>query len=94
MNLDEIKSIVLATLKPYNTAKIGVFGSFARNEQVADSDVDILVEFKDQLDLLEIIGLEQELSEKIGRRVDLVTEKAVHPNIRPYIAKDIVLLSA
>lgn len=75
---------------PYKPLMIGLFGSYARGEQQADSDLDLLVQFKGKINLLEIIGLEQSLADKLGVRVDLVTDRSVHPKILAYINKDLL----
>lgn len=83
------KNIIIEVLQPYNPKMIGVFGSFARNENHHDSDLDILVEFRDTVNLLDIIGAEIKLSELLNLKVDLVTKKAVHPQLAPHIDKDL-----
>ena len=72
MNQSEIKIIILSQLKDYNVLKVGIFGSFARGENTKGSDLDILVEFKDSPSLLTLIKLENQLSEILGIKVDLV----------------------
>ena len=74
---------------PFHPTKIGLFGSYARNENTSKSDMDILVQFKQTVNLFDIIGLEIELSEKLGVKVDLITDKSIHPEIKKYIDKDI-----
>ena len=56
----------------------------------ADSDVDILVDFKEGADLFDLIELLQYLEEKIGRHVDLATPRALRPEIRDGIYRDVV----
>jgi len=85
----EQQNKIIAFIKPYKPSKIGLFGSYVRNENTANSDLDILVQFKETVNLLDLIGLEQELSDALGIKVDLVTEKSVHPEIKKYIDKDI-----
>ena len=85
----EQNNTILSTLMPYHPLRVGIFGSFARNENTIDSDLDILVQFKQTINLLDLIGLEMELSEQLGIKVDLVTEKALHPDVKKYIEKDI-----
>jgi uncharacterized protein len=90
MNLIDIKKI-LNTQKPflrekYKVAEIGVFGSFVRNEQRPDSDVDILVDFEGKIDLFDLLDLEEYLVELFGRKVDLVTRKT----LKPYIGQRIL----
>ena len=72
MNQSEIKNIILSHLKEYDPLKIGVFGSFARGDYKKGSDIDILVEFKVSPSLLTLIKLENDLSEILGIKVDLV----------------------
>lgn len=74
----------------YKVQRIGVFGSFARREARADSDVDILVDFKEGADLFDLIALSQYLEEKIGRHVDLATPHALRPEIRDCVYRDVV----
>jgi predicted nucleotidyltransferase len=53
----------------------GLFGSYSRGDAMQDSDVDILIRFHKQKSLLGIVGMEIELSDALGKKVDLVTEK-------------------
>lgn len=59
--------------------KIAVFGSYVRGEEKPESDIDILVEFKERKSLLEFVKIERELSHSIGKKVDLLTEKSISP---------------
>jgi predicted nucleotidyltransferase len=93
MNRSQIQNIILNHLHKYNPVKIGIFGSFARGESEKDSDIDVLVEFKDSPSLLTLIRLENELSDLVGTRVDLVTTGAIkNKRIRTSIKKDIIYL--
>jgi len=69
MNQSEIKKVILSHLKDYDPIKIGIFGSFAWGENKNDSDIDILVEFKESPTLLTLIKLENDLSEILGIKV-------------------------
>ena len=71
---------------------LGVFGSMARGESTKQSDVDLLVRFSRPKGLLAMVRLERELSEAIGRKVDLLTEAAVSPYIRDRILNDLVVI--
>lgn len=66
----------------------GVFGSFARGEAVAGSDVDIFIRLEEPMSLLELVRFERELSQKIGREVDLVTEDALSPFMKDEVMHD------
>ena len=82
------KEIIIKKLAPYEPKKLGVFGSYARGENTMHSDLDLLVEFGLRINLFDLISLEQDLSESLGVKVDLVTERALSPYIRPYVERD------
>jgi len=82
-------NIIKSVLAPFAPEYIGVFGSFARGEQTNKSDLDILVKFGKRLNLFDLIGLEQELSEKLQLKVDLVTENSLSPLIREEVMNEI-----
>ncbi len=86
------KDVILRTLCRHKLKSLGVFGSFSRNEEKAASDIDLLVEFEESPDLLELIGLEQELSDLLRRNVDLVTKNSLSPLLSPYVEKDLILI--
>ena len=85
---------VIGPVKPRLSAagvrRLGVFGSYARNEAGADSDVDVLVGFEDRhrtFDNLCAVG--EALEEVFHRRVDLVTEDSLSPYIGPHILREV-----
>lgn len=82
------KEIIINTLMPFQPKRLGVFGSYARGENTERSDLDLLVKFGVRISLLDLVGLEQELTESLGIRVDLVTEGALSPYIKPYVERD------
>ena len=91
MDQSEIKNIILSHLKGFDPIKVGIFGSFARGDNKKGSDIDILVEFKESLSLLTLIKLENDLSEILGVKVDLVTTGAVkNKRIKKSIKKDLI----
>jgi len=73
----------------YPIRHLGVFGSVVRGDARPDSDIDILVEFSEPVGF-EIVDLALELEALLGRRVDLVTRKAVRERMRSYVEKDLV----
>jgi predicted nucleotidyltransferase len=86
---------LLRAIKPELEAQFGVesvalFGSYARGSQRHDSDIDILVSFKQPPSLLGFIELENALSESLGAKVDLVMEEALKPRIGEHIREDMV----
>ncbi len=88
----EQKQKILQVLSPYKPKKLGVFGSYARDENTTKSDLDLLVDFGVSITLLDLIGLELDLSDSLGIKVDLVTERALSPYIRPYVEKGFQLI--
>ena len=81
---DEVQRIAAK----HGARNIRVFGSVARGEIKAESDVDLLVTFSKPTSLLKMVGLERELSATIGRKVDLLTTKSVSPYLRNRILKE------
>ena len=73
----------------YHLRLLGIFGSYARKENSAQSDVDLLVEFKEPIGL-EFVTLAEELEKLLGIKVDLVSVNALKPRMRKIIKKDIV----
>ena len=88
--LDLLRSLQTDLSVRYKVRRIGIFGSFARVESRPDSDVDILVDFNPGADLFDLIELSQYLEEKIGRHVDLATPRALRPEIRESVFRDVV----
>jgi uncharacterized protein len=84
------QDIIIRELLKYKPLLIGIFGSYARNENNSESDLDILVSFDSDITLFDIIGLEQELTKKLGIKVDLVTEKSLSKKIEPYINQNLI----
>jgi len=87
--------IILIELIPklkqeYNISYIGIFGSYIRGEQKEDSDLDILIEFSKVPDLIEFVGLKQELSEILGMEVDLVMKSALKLGIGKKVLEKVV----
>ena len=74
----------------YQIAELGVFGSYVRNEQRPDSDLDVLVSFVQTPRLLTIVALEAELSELLGTRVDLSVGAARSSRIAAHIMNEVV----
>ena len=70
---------VISILVKHGVKKISVFGSFARGEEDGKSDLDLLVDFSERKSLLDMVGIELELSDKLKRKVDLLTEKSISP---------------
>jgi len=85
-NLLKIKPQIIKVLKKYNIKKAGIFGSYARGEEKKDSDIDILIEPPKGIGF-GFVGIQFELENKLGRKVDLVTYKYLSPYLKEKILK-------
>lgn len=88
------QDIILDVLRPFKPVEVGIFGSFARDEERSDSDIDILIDFGNtRLTLFDLVHIGDELEEKLGRKVDLVTRRGLSPLLKPYIEGDLKIIS-
>jgi hypothetical protein len=71
-----------------DVSMIGVFGSMARGESKKKSDIDLIVRFSKRKSLLGMVRLERELTEALGRKVDLLTEQAISPYMRERVLSE------
>ena len=94
--MDRLRAIEMLTRsKPILAARYGVielalFGSTARDAAKSDSDIDILVAFDGPATSERYFGVQFYLEDLFGCAVDLVTDKALRPELRPYIEKEAV----
>lgn len=70
--------------------KVGVFGSFVHGDANSDSDVDILVDLSRPISMFRFLDLEEKLSRILGRKVDLVTTRALKPAIKDEILNEVI----
>lgn len=90
---EQIRNRVIKSLLHYHPEKIGIFGSYARGENRKDSDLDILISFKDKVSLLRLVQIEQKLSDELGIKVDLITENGLkNPRLKNFIYKDLITI--
>ena len=74
----------------FGVVRLALFGSTARGAASDTSDIDILVAFDGPATSRRYFGVQFYLEDLLGRPVDLVTEKALRPELRPYIQRDLV----
>ncbi|MFO7845067.1 MAG: nucleotidyltransferase family protein [Balneolaceae bacterium] len=86
-NLENIKTKIKPILKKYGIKKAGIFGSSARGESVIN-DLDLLVKIDKKISLLKFIGIQQELEDTLGMKVDLVEYDAIKPALKDEILRD------
>ena len=87
-----VKENKVVLTKQFKVKEIGIFGSVVRGEDKETSDVDILVEFVEPIGFFKFLELEEYLSDLIGRKVDLVSKKALKPRIGKHILKEVAFL--
>ncbi|MBN1184847.1 MAG: nucleotidyltransferase domain-containing protein [Bacteroidales bacterium] len=93
MSKQDIQNINITYLRDYNPEMVALFGSFIRDDSKIIHDIDILVRFHTNFSLLQLIKIENELSDKLGIKVDLVTEGALRNNrIKNNIQKDLKVI--
>lgn len=85
-------NIIINTLKPFKPNKIGIFGSYSRGENTEESDIDILYSFEKPIGLFKLIGIKDDLEQKLNKKVDLVSEKYAHPKLKPMILNDLKVI--
>jgi len=76
--------------KKFKVKRIGLFGSIVKNSETKDSDIDILVDFFEPITIFTFIDLEDFLSLKLDRKVDLVSEKGLKQVLKNNILKEVV----
>jgi uncharacterized protein len=86
---------ILTRVKPelmrrFGVTRLALFGSTVRDEAHADSDVDILVSFDGPATSRVYFGVQFYLEDELGCPVDLVTEKAMRSELRPYIEQEAI----
>lgn len=92
LTIEEIKSKALPVLKQAGVLRSSIFGSVARGETNADSDVDFLVELPEQATLFDLIGIKQGLEDVLGKKVDIGTYDGLKPRIRQRVMSEQVLI--
>jgi len=85
---DEIRELA----RRYGITNVRVFGSMARGEASSESDVDLLVDVPEGVSGFQLGAMLMDLQDLLGRRVELVTERSLHPRIKARIMKEVVTL--
>jgi hypothetical protein len=85
VDVTEIKRIITPVLRRYGVVRAGIFGSVARGEATAGSDVDVLVDFEGRKSLLDLVSLRAELSALLGRHADVLTYASLNHRLKSRI---------
>lgn len=87
-NIEAIKETILSVLNSYNVSRAGIFGSYVKNQQTENSDVDILIELKNKISLLEFVRIKIDLEDKLNKKVDLVEYQALKSRLKDRILSE------
>jgi hypothetical protein len=88
--LDRLRQQLPLLTEHYHVTSLGVFGSYVRQEQDTESDLDVLVTFAELPSLLKFIELEHYLTDILGVKVDLVLKDDLKPGIGNRILREVV----
>lgn len=95
-SVDEIRKVIHAhedeLYRRYKARVVGIFGSYVRGEQRADSDLDVLAVFDSDASLLDLGGAQVMQSEPLGLKVDLIPQKDIRPELKETIESELVPL--
>ncbi len=94
--LDNIKRIInehkQELTRKYKVRSMAVFGSYARSQQSKESDIDILVEFKESVGLLHLVSLENYLTDILNIKADLVPKDNIREELKDIILKEAIYI--
>lgn len=75
--------------KRYKVRRIGLFGSYVKGQEMTKSDIDLLVDFEDTADFLDLVGLGLFLEKKFNHKIDIVSQRAVREELKEIIFKEV-----
>ena len=83
---------VLRLADEHGALNVRLFGSAARGEEDAESDLDLLVDMEEGRSLVDHVAMKQDLEDLLGREIDVVTERSLHPRLRERVLREAVSL--
>lgn len=87
--LETLKNLKLELIQQFPIQRMALFGSYARNEQTPESDIDILIEVDPKIGL-GFVKLAEQLEKRLGKKVDLVSWRAVQPNRWEHLKMELI----
>jgi len=90
--IEILRAVAGDILLRYRAQIKGIFGSFARGEESETSDIDVLVDFEEDADLFDLVGLSLFLEETLKRPVDVVPTDTINVDIRDTILKEAIYI--
>lgn len=88
LTIKQIAKLAVPVLKKNDVTRAGIFGSYARGEAKKRSDVDFLIKITGRKSLLDVVGLQLDLQEKLRKKVDLVEYQEIHPSLKKQILSE------
>jgi uncharacterized protein len=85
-------ALLIEICKNYDVTRIDIFGSMAREDFSAESDIDLLLEFAHPIDLFQMVHLRNQLIIALGRQVDITTRNGLSPYIKEDVLRKAILL--
>ncbi len=86
----QIRGMMGELREKYHVRKIGIFGSYSQERQTEKSDLDLVVEFERPIGMMAFVHLRDDISKRLGLRVDLVTPEGLHPLIHDAVMREVV----
>ena len=83
--IEKYREMIITIVKKHDVEKASLFGSITRGELTSESDIDLLIEFKGDKSLLDLVALQFELEEKLDFKVDVLTYNSLHPLLKDQI---------
>lgn len=90
--IEKLKEIKPELEKSYFVREIGVFGSYVRNEQTENSDIDILIDYNKGMTLFDVVDLQNFLENMFKKKVDVVFKKSLRPRIGKRILSEVIYI--
>lgn len=87
-DIEDLTNQICPILKKNGVLSASLFGSVVKSQATPDSDIDLLVEYREGTTLLDTVGLQYELEKALGRKVDLVSKKFLHHRISDNVLKE------
>jgi predicted nucleotidyltransferase len=92
MNIETLRTKyreqILVIARKYKAENLRIFGSVARGDEKSDSDIDLLVHFKEGASLLDEAGLDLDLNELVGCKFDIISDRAIRGEFKPFILSE------
>jgi predicted nucleotidyltransferase len=92
MSKEKIFARLIQLLCERGAVKVAVFGSYIKGKNKPGSDIDVIVEFAERKSLLDLVGIEREVSKALGIKVDLLTEKSISPYMIDSIKREMKVI--